>query len=516
MPRCALWPALTATTAENSLAENSLREAVDGEPFLGDAFTRTPCRPPLAVAASTAADEDGELWHAQAAEGDAPGCAGTASCRRRLAAAAILTSVFATAAAFAWLQAPPTRKAGAHRGRASSAAVGQSVGWPPQADQPAPPAASDARGLADDAVPLTAPLAAAPTKRAASWQQGSNFGNTTAARARSMAEPPPAGASCAESGCDVPFDPLRACQCNDECAEHDNCCDDFVDICSTARGADETPPPPGGDPDASCAKFGCIGFVKENPCQCNAGCQQRDSCCGDFNRVCAPEESEGPPEAAADSPPEGSCEEFGCSPFDADRPCQCNADCYQYDSCCPDFQKVCETGPPQTEEAPADVPADVDDEGSCKSYGCFGYDATHSCQCNADCGRHNACCSDYDSTCAVPRQEQSSAGARGAAVAPRGSRDEGGAAEDRGGSDDDDDPDPYDCTMGEAEDWKHNKRLWCCVVKEIGCEAKATAEPTPAPSTTTSKATTRKTTTSMKTTTSLGTTEDPEADIALR
>jgi hypothetical protein len=372
--------------------------------------------------------------------------------------------------------------------------------------------------------------------------------------------------------------------------------------------------------------------VKENPCQCNADCEERGNCCWDFDSYCPPAGGVPlPAGAAANAPPEGSCEEFGCLlDFDAGRPCQCNADCDQYDSCCSDFKSICATEPQQVEDALAETPGgEVDVEGSCNSYGCVEYDGTHACQCNADCESYDSCCSDYANTCSVTGPEQpgsdkeapsmgteggSAAGdsqeswekvpdfpvdvvnqdykaaceagngihdgwtylyneARGTdnaacgagadywccrrcvddhgceekstsaasstttdgadgvvparpTHAPRGAaaksvqgaerrRGRRRAAKGGGGGGEDDEPDPYDCSAGAVEGWKKNKKLWCCVIKEVGCGAQATAEPTPAPPSTTSIATTTKAK-KTKTTTSTSTTEDPEADIALR
>merc|ERR1712224_107558 len=76
------------------------------------------------------------------------------------------------------------------------------------------------------------------------------------------------------------------------------------------------------------------------------------------------------------------------------------------------------------------------------------------------------------------------------------------------GDDDDDDPDPYNCKEGALEDWKKNKRKWCCVVKEIGCQSDDEGSEHAPSGASRQKATN---TTTKETTTS--TTEDPEADI---
>jgi hypothetical protein len=86
--------------------------------------------------------------------------------------------------------------------------------------------------------------------------------------------------------------------------------------------------------------------------------------------------------------------------------------------------------------------------------------------------------------------------------------DDEGTVDIRDGNNDD--PDPYDCSIGKLEGWKKNKRKWCCMVEEVGCDEQAHSKPIAKRQQHSSNATT-----SRKAPTT-STTKDPEADIALR
>jgi hypothetical protein len=270
-----------------------------------------------------------------------------------------------------------------------------------------------------------------------------------------------------------------------------------------------------------------------------------------------PQQAEGGAKLAEEAPggeEEGSCASYGCIEYDGTHACQCNADCGKYDSCCSDYGDTCSVSGQESWEKVSDFPVDVmnqDYKAACEAGNglndgwMYLYNegrGTDNAACGTDsnywccrqCVKHRGCKEKSTSTIRstttdaadgmVPARPGHAEGGAAAgsvedAKGRRGRRRGGGAefhggeevAHDRGDGDEDDDPDPYDCSVGAAEGWNKNKKLWCCVVKEVGCEAKATSEPTPAPSTTTSIATTTK-----KTTTSTSTTEDPEADVALR
>lgn len=76
----------------------------------------------------------------------------------------------------------------------------------------------------------------------------------------------------------------------------------------------------------------------------------------------------------------GSCKMYGCIGYEPSHPCQCNPKCGDYGNCCPDHTSTC---------------------ASCRGSGCGKYVASRSCQCNDLCVQFDDCCWDYQSTCAV-------------------------------------------------------------------------------------------------------------------
>jgi len=77
----------------------------------------------------------------------------------------------------------------------------------------------------------------------------------------------------------------------------------------------------------------------------------------------------------------GTCKEYGCGGYNPNQDCQCNSACTSHGDCCSDYKDTCEKN------------------ASCAKYGCGSFDKTHQCQCNAECKQHNDCCSDYDTKC---------------------------------------------------------------------------------------------------------------------
>merc|ERR1712176_578210 len=75
------------------------------------------------------------------------------------------------------------------------------------------------------------------------------------------------------------------------------------------------------------------------------------------------------------------CSVISCgAEWDPKLPCQCNAECTGYGSCCEDFNDEC--------------------AGTCKLYGCnHQYDQRFECQCTADCKEKDTCCADFDELC---------------------------------------------------------------------------------------------------------------------
>jgi len=80
-------------------------------------------------------------------------------------------------------------------------------------------------------------------------------------------------ASCASYGC-VGYVPSHDCQCNSECTRFNNCCSDYSDLCSSSTGP-------------SCAFYGCVGYEPAHECQCNSKCVDFNNCCSDYSGLCA-------------------------------------------------------------------------------------------------------------------------------------------------------------------------------------------------------------------------------------
>lgn len=149
----------------------------------------------------------------------------------------------------------------------------------------------------------------------------------------------------------------------------------------------DTPPPP--DTVGSCMDAGyqncCIaGYCAGSPptCDCDSNCYQRETCCPDINVTC----------------PRGSCEAAGyracCtdeSSCQATGGCYCDHECTFYGDCCFDFVDLCPSTP----------------IGSCIAAGyttccddgseCFG--SPPNCKCDAECRDHGDCCTDIALTC---------------------------------------------------------------------------------------------------------------------
>ena len=68
----------------------------------------------------------------------------------------------------------------------------------------------------------------------------------------------------------------QTCQCNTACLNHNDCCDDFQDLCQTQQRGQ-----------SSCEGKCFERFDRKKSCQCNAGCDNFQNCCSDFKTVCA-------------------------------------------------------------------------------------------------------------------------------------------------------------------------------------------------------------------------------------
>lgn len=110
--------------------------------------------------------------------------------------------------------------------------------------------------------------------------------------------------TCADAGCPE-YDPMRYCQCDPGCAANGNCCDDALTIV-------------------------CI-----DPCECPEGygwSTTSEMCVMGATTNCA----ECPNQDRCDS---STCADAGCPlAYNADRVCQCNFECIQYDNCCEDAE----------------------------------------------------------------------------------------------------------------------------------------------------------------------------------
>eukprot|EP01006_Ploeotia_vitrea_P057607 TRINITY_DN68193_c5_g2_i3.p1 TRINITY_DN68193_c5_g2~~TRINITY_DN68193_c5_g2_i3.p1 ORF type:complete len:444 (+),score=49.21 TRINITY_DN68193_c5_g2_i3:22-1332(+) len=77
----------------------------------------------------------------------------------------------------------------------------------------------------------------------------------------------------------------------------------------------------------------------------------------------------------------GSCQQYGCVPYNPSHDCQCNPECHKYGNCCADFKKQCF------------------DTHFCKNYGCGSHGSKQYCQCDSACEQYNNCCVDYKEVC---------------------------------------------------------------------------------------------------------------------
>ncbi|CAK0835993.1 unnamed protein product [Prorocentrum cordatum] len=156
----------------------------------------------------------------------------------------------------------------------------------------------------------------------------------------------------------------------------------------------------------------------------------------------------GDPEA-----PEGTCERYGCDTFDERNLCQCNDDCVDFRTCCPDYADVC-AEPEEMTSAPPLARSDAA-RASCKAYGCGSFEEDRECQCNDNCEKFHSCCDDYSDECGDSPPGRGGGLDHGATTAPEAD----GAGQD--------------CTEGYETrlfSWTEEKKKWCCQHKNKGCE----------------------------------------------
>ncbi|HAN31243.1 MAG TPA: hypothetical protein DCQ06_06555, partial [Myxococcales bacterium] len=93
------------------------------------------------------------------------------------------------------------------------------------------------------------------------------------------------------------FDGDASCNCDDQCAVFNDCCDDYDQVCkvpSDASSGDVVTPDVGGTDataDASAGDDSCKGlcgkYTPGKACQCDSGCTQFGDCCKDFTKLCS-------------------------------------------------------------------------------------------------------------------------------------------------------------------------------------------------------------------------------------
>lgn len=95
------------------------------------------------------------------------------------------------------------------------------------------------------------------------------------------------GLLCADLGsCSHQYDSSLECQCNIHCSEFDDCCSDYVKMCSQPLRSLVDSDSNGG----FCVDYGCsLEYRPLFACQCNPACVQHGSCCSDYSAECQPQ-----------------------------------------------------------------------------------------------------------------------------------------------------------------------------------------------------------------------------------
>merc|ERR550534_2791708 len=83
--------------------------------------------------------------------------------------------------------------------------------------------------------------------------------------------------SCANR-CDEEYDVTKVCHCDFLCRKYENCCHDFIPVCSNFDTCEYRC----GEP----LNATVPAWTLRQPCRCNDGCTE--NCCKDFNNICAP------------------------------------------------------------------------------------------------------------------------------------------------------------------------------------------------------------------------------------
>jgi len=118
--------------------------------------------------------------------------------------------------------------------------------------------------------------------------------------------------------CNDSLDPSQSCQCNTACSNHNDCCDDYLEVCQ--------------DDALSCSNKCGSSYEPSLPCQCNTECPQHNNCCPDFDQECG------------GGGGDGTCAGKCGSGYNPSLQCQCNTECPQHSNCCPDYDQECGGG----------------------------------------------------------------------------------------------------------------------------------------------------------------------------
>eukprot|EP00096_Caligus_rogercresseyi_P007750 TRINITY_DN2577_c0_g1_i1.p1 TRINITY_DN2577_c0_g1~~TRINITY_DN2577_c0_g1_i1.p1 ORF type:complete len:678 (+),score=95.21 TRINITY_DN2577_c0_g1_i1:124-2157(+) len=187
--------------------------------------------------------------------------------------------------------------------------------------------------------------------------------------------------------CHQPFSFKNSCQCNYGCEEYNNCCPDYVSLCSSLPPPNNTPKrPTGASGGKSCLEKCNQPFQREDECQCNSNCNRFNNCCSDFNSTCLAATPSKTPGSRPIKSCRGKCNELVHSRDS----CQCNPTCEKFNSCCPDYAAECK----------AKVPVPI--TKSCARRCNTKFKPGDVCQCNPNCHQFDNCCPDYDAICENP------------------------------------------------------------------------------------------------------------------
>ncbi|KAM7402005.1 hypothetical protein PAMP_017280 [Pampus punctatissimus] len=80
------------------------------------------------------------------------------------------------------------------------------------------------------------------------------------------------GALTCKGRCNENYNSQNKCHCNSKCAQYNNCCSDYTDLCNNG---------------ALTCKGRCNeNYNSQNKCHCNSKCTQYNNCCSDYTDLC--------------------------------------------------------------------------------------------------------------------------------------------------------------------------------------------------------------------------------------